>query len=415
MNSTARSRRPVPVSLWLAGVLVAAITLTPRTPSPAGRCEAFALTCGTTPAVDFILNLLLFLPLGAAAGPAFGRRAVGLLAILGPAAIELAQATIVPGRDPSARDVLANAGGTLIGALAAWSWRRLSHPSRREAAALAWLGGGFLSALFLAAALLLRPSVPASQWFGQYRAELGGFDRYPGRLVVASLGNQTMPPGLLPSPGFVQAVRELGPRIGAVVTPSPAETGRLAPIASVFDDRQRKIIMLAQHGAVLAFSPRLRAEDRGFQALVARFPELGLTAATDTLELRAAYAGGVLAATVRHVGGGEARVAEHALGPWDGWRLVLPRPAVLSRGTATAAGAVLLGLAFLPLGWYGGRWAAAGGRTALAPLPALVPALLALVPALGHPAAPWPCWLATALGWSLGRAAGAGARRGGGS
>ena len=66
---------------------------------------------------DVLLNVLLFMPLGAALG-VLRVRAVGAAAMgfFLSTTIELLQYGI-PGREPSARDVLTNTIGTIMGAL----------------------------------------------------------------------------------------------------------------------------------------------------------------------------------------------------------------------------------------------------------------------------------------------------------
>jgi glycopeptide antibiotics resistance protein len=72
--------------------------------------------------VEFAANILFFVPLGFLGGLALSRRFWWLAAVLGfllSCSVELAQATFLPGRVASARDVLANTTGAVIGAVLA--------------------------------------------------------------------------------------------------------------------------------------------------------------------------------------------------------------------------------------------------------------------------------------------------------
>jgi len=72
--------------------------------------------------VEFTANILFFVPLGFLGGIAFTRRLWWLAAVLGfllSCAVELAQATFLPGRVASINDVIANTTGAVLGALLA--------------------------------------------------------------------------------------------------------------------------------------------------------------------------------------------------------------------------------------------------------------------------------------------------------
>src|SRR4051794_6934371 len=72
--------------------------------------------------VEFTANILFFVPVGFLGGLALSRRFWWLSAVFGFAlscAVGLAQATFLPGRVASAKDVLANTTGAVIGAVLA--------------------------------------------------------------------------------------------------------------------------------------------------------------------------------------------------------------------------------------------------------------------------------------------------------
>jgi glycopeptide antibiotics resistance protein len=72
--------------------------------------------------VEFTANIAFFVPVGFLGGLALSRRFWWLSAVLGfllSCAVELAQATFLPGRVASVNDVLANTTGAVIGAVLA--------------------------------------------------------------------------------------------------------------------------------------------------------------------------------------------------------------------------------------------------------------------------------------------------------
>ncbi|WP_158597340.1 VanZ family protein [Microbacterium telephonicum] len=80
--------------------------------------------------VEFAANILLFLPLGLLLTMLSGRPWVGMLLAVGlSVSAELIQ-TLLPNRVTSLRDIVANALGTLLGALIAWLIVRRHRPAR---------------------------------------------------------------------------------------------------------------------------------------------------------------------------------------------------------------------------------------------------------------------------------------------
>ncbi|WP_037076561.1 VanZ family protein [Pseudonocardia spinosispora] len=128
--------------LSLAGA--SAMTLSPRgwygnyktleqcLPSTLGDVADSASKVGGS--MESLLNVGMLFPLGCALVVA-SRRAVwpALLVVLLPAAIEISQATVVPGRQCSTTDFLANALGGLIGIVAGVVIDRMWRARERQA------------------------------------------------------------------------------------------------------------------------------------------------------------------------------------------------------------------------------------------------------------------------------------------
>lgn len=99
----------------IALTAIVLLTLGPEHPRPIP--PFWCVWCGRHDLLDTTLNVLLFMPLGAALrlGGATRRR-IALFAFALSTAIEAVQFQI-PGREPSARDIAANTAGALLGAL----------------------------------------------------------------------------------------------------------------------------------------------------------------------------------------------------------------------------------------------------------------------------------------------------------
>lgn len=101
--------------------------------------RAAGLTWATYDLVDFVANILFFVPIGLVAALLLPRRiwwlAIPIGAVLS-AALELGQAAFLPQRYASATDVLANTAGGVLGALIGLALRQIiarQAASRRRA------------------------------------------------------------------------------------------------------------------------------------------------------------------------------------------------------------------------------------------------------------------------------------------
>ena len=111
---------------------------------------------------DGILNLVFFMPLGAAI--AWNARRFWLATIAGlllSTAVELAQ-TLIPGRDPALSDMLFNTAGAAAGALIGRHGKGWLIPDRRAATCLAATATALAGTVMIATVLLLAPAGPPS-------------------------------------------------------------------------------------------------------------------------------------------------------------------------------------------------------------------------------------------------------------
>lgn len=166
-------------------------TLRPMPGENGDRLPVLCLACGELGTVDVVLNVILFLPLGAAlvlAGWSVLRASI--FCICASFAIESLQYQVVVGRDSSLSDLMTNSLGGWLGAYLTQTWRTWLFPSGRLA------GWGVLGSAVLALGIpamtgaALRSSVPDGPYYGQYaplRMTRVQFDGEVRSLVVAGL------------------------------------------------------------------------------------------------------------------------------------------------------------------------------------------------------------------------------------
>ncbi|HEX7050789.1 MAG TPA: VanZ family protein [Longimicrobiales bacterium] len=239
----------------LAAILIATL---PPTGEPGAQHTVICLICGDRGAADAVLNVLLFLPLGAAF--AIRRRALATPALFGAACsclVELTQVWI-PGRDASPGDLVFNTLGALAGAVLVRSAGAWLAPGDRRGARLAAAGtAGALLAL-ACGALLLRPALPRAVYYGQWTPDLGHLEHYRGRVVHARVGGDTIPSRQAPDSRALRRHLRSGTPIVIDFIAGPA-TPALAPIFSIYDEKAREVILIGADREDAVFRFRTRA------------------------------------------------------------------------------------------------------------------------------------------------------------
>ena len=382
-----------------SAVLVALVTLTPTvatTPSES-RPQLFCILCGELGTVDFILNLALFIPLGAGLRLAGLRPRRALIAIFASTfLVELLQLQIVPGRDASLGDLLANTLGGIIGVTAADRWRRLLQPRPRQARMLAIVAAGLCLAMLALTAWGLDRSLPEGRYWGQWRRLPGGSLRFGGVVLGAELNGRPLPATLLQwDDPAILAIHGDSLTISATILPGPP-TRRVASIASVGADPSHRLIVLAQRREDFVFRIRLRASE-----LLLRSPSFGIPGVLSDSD------NGV-AQPVRLQGSyfpervslrADQAAVNVPLTVGMGWSFLVPVELAIGRW-ASAVSALWLAMLFLPLAY----WATKGWRVTGWTVPMLVAVVgLALFPLSKTVAATSPLeWLGVVVGIAAG-------------
>ena len=370
--------------VMLPVVAIASVTLVPAT-SDGGGSGAICILCGERGLADFLANMPLFAPLGWG----LALRGWGLIAGVCAGAvfsfgIEFSQIFLIAGRDASVGDLLSNSSGTAAGwALAQTLWVR---PVRGPVARSAVSAGGAAAAavgLLLVGGWLFRPSAPPALYYLQWTPDLGNLGVYEGRVEESALGPLQLPgpPGPIEQSQTVAQLIEAGAELRAetVAGPSP---DRLSPIVSIYDGRQRELVLLGAVGddfvyrySTLGARLRLSSQQARFEdALQAVGPGEGVMIGASASEIQ--VCGGV----------GDDLTCDRGYGAGESWRhLYSPSnlPALLEAEMTAGWLTVLL----LPAGMLAPDWR---HRTAMAGAAA---ATLLVVPPLVSLAA-IPVWQA---------------------
>jgi hypothetical protein len=286
--------------------------------------------CAEALTVDFLLNVGIFLPLG------FGARRAGLpgrwVIAAGSClslAIELLQLGVIPGRDASALDWIANSLGTALGVLLATRLAMLLRPTPATAKRLlvAAVGGWLLAAMI--GGWAIRPAATDDLLWGQRVPDLEDYAPFEGELLSARVNGREIPSAPLPESDAVQALLRAGEsRVDVIVRPGPPTRG-LAVLVRVVDSHRREVLFLGQHHQDLAFKVRLHAAVARMKtpsfALARSVPigrRPGSAERIPPVSISAAVKAGRVRLSVTDSAG--TRTAEFVLSPTLTWSLFLP-------------------------------------------------------------------------------------------
>ena len=339
----------------LGAALVGALTLGPL-PGREALVRAtplWCLVCGELGGVDVLLNILLFAPLGLGLGlmGVRPRRALLIAAALS-LTVELLQMKVVAGRDASLSDLLTNSVGVLLGHGLGRTWQGWIFPDPARARRLAAAWAVIWLALTLGTAAALRPVPTHDRWYGQWAPELGHLEQFEGRVRAVRLGDITVPSRrltdsvdwprrLVADTALLHAAADLGP-----------STPGLAPIASIFDERQREIMLLGQWGSDAVIRVRMTPSLLRLRPWAMRLPD-GLALAQGT-PVRIEAGIEVRAYVIRVDADGATRTRILPFSPHWTWAALLPVDYAFGREAGVVT-ALWLAAMLAPLGWWAGR------------------------------------------------------------
>ena len=384
--------------LAVSFVTVATLVPLPGTESPSGLC----VFCGRLGAVDFLLNVALFVPFGVAACYVMGRPGrVVALGLVFSLAIEVLQVSVVPGRDASVGDLLANTLGTMVGALLALVASTGIHATGRLARRLAMIFALLTSALVVATGWLLLPVGVMQPLVSMWRISRPNRDNFTGIPYRASLNDKPLRTWLTVAPEWFSAR-------GNDVTVTVTVGGHIQPTA-----RQAIIMLLANHwenafylgqwkNDVVVSSHQV-AQKLRFRPLLAAFEgQLDFPPNSPpgvTLEARSTPRGITL---VRDAGERTVMSVPRTIGL--GWTLILPWDVAVSPrwwfANAAWLGALVIPVAFFT--FRSRRHQSSPGARSLWPLFIVVGILAALGPSFGMTGLSVKEWIGVAVGIASG-------------
>ena len=390
---------------------VLGMTLTPADGPPA-VLDFWCIACGQLGGVDVVANIIMFTPLGFMMAAAMNRRWIPLaICVATTVLIEALQIRVVPGRDASLSDIVANSVGAMIGVELAMRRHRYLWPDRRAARRLALTWCGVFAAICGATAWGLRPAyVPRSLWV-QWVPPRSGYWPFTGRVLAFDVNGIDLPLGY-PSASLGLDRRLMSDNWVATakidrdgVTPRRSVLIRISeeftqPFALEQLDWDLTCLQKAKASELRFRSPRVALRD-AFRQTTGSHP--------DIVYLVCQHRDRSLVAAAQ-AGGGESREEVLRLSPSIGWHLLSPFDIALSTRTRWVGVLWLLGLV-MPIGYW---WAAAADRReraaeerrpatlALASAAALVFGLT-VAPLLANTAvAAWWEWLAPLAGLGVG-------------
>ncbi len=383
--------------------LIAVLTLWPvREPRSAPTLSPWCLACGELGGNDVLNNLLLFAPVGlmlVAAGWRLPRAvlAAGLLSLT----VETLQFTVIPGRDASLSDLVANTSGAMIGALIYRHRGSWMTPSPRQARAGTFMAGALCAGALAAGAWLMQPAIPREPLVSQWAPRRPHWIVFRGVLHDVKVNGVSLqhsgPPD---AASYAASVRHRSLDLESSFT-SAATPRRGTIVVTRVVGKDNEYAFLAQSGDAFLFRLRLRASDFLFRspllAVAGAFPAGG-----ETVHTVSGLRGPVVYSDVDgpdvHVTG--AVPLRAALG----WTILVPFTFALAGWASLVSGLWVAGLT-TPLGFYAGasgeRRSGSLGSWSLAAAALVIG--LALVPALvgAYPSAPTD-WLGGLVGCVLG-------------
>jgi hypothetical protein len=267
------SKRGAGTSLLAVAVSVIAVaTLVPLEATES--LPTLCIICGPLGGVDFVLNVLLFLPIGIAVAMMGGR--VKMAVVVGgilTLAVESLQWRVIAGRDASLGDLLANTLGSAVGAwLATWAWRWL-RTTGADALRLSAIWALVASAVIATSAMLLVPAIPPWLMYVQWTPVRPGTVPFTGRLLTAELNGRPLQAMEWLRVGWIPESVSTRLVLRASLEPPTTTDSRRAVVLRVANSLV-ETLMLAQIGEHLVF--RSHALSSRFKF---RSPVVGLTAA----------------------------------------------------------------------------------------------------------------------------------------
>lgn len=319
-------RLALPAALTAASLAaIAWLTLksAPEQTFESARTPLDCLVCGDAGLADVLLNVLLFLPLGAGlAGLGRSLRFTAAAAFLTSVTVELLQLTVVTGRDASLSDVLTNTGGGILGWTLIGYGVALLYPPPRRAAWLALGSAALWAAAFAVSAWALHPDPATGAYWGQWAHDFPGRGTFAGRVRTATLDGAPVPDGRLRNTDEIRSGLASGTFELTVEAKSGREWEDNAQIFGIANDRGEIFLEWRQKGRDYEFTMRTRAARLRLHSVDLLLPDAAPAAPGQLVSLRARWDAGTL--TLAGGAAGHTVSRGLVLAPAGSWRFVWP-------------------------------------------------------------------------------------------
>jgi len=305
----------------LSALVLMVVFLATLTPSNGTSSSDFlCIACGEFGGLDVLNNIVLFLPLGFAFALASGHRWRSVLACVAVTTfIEAMQVRVVPGRDSSLSDLLANSLGGLVGVELAVRRALFLRPRGRAAVILATAGAAAFALVTTLTSLGLRPAaVPWSLWV-QWTPDRESFEPFTGKLLDFKLDTFDLPRGYFPPKSLGLDRRLAKPGWHATVTLETAGIQWRRSVIARIAEEYTVLVSIEQHRWALSCEEKTRSADFRFRSPQVALPDV-LTPGITPSRVRFTCA----REDNSLVAGTDDRQAVLRLSPSLGWRLLDP-------------------------------------------------------------------------------------------
>ena len=354
MTQEVRPRRSGPALLLaLAIAFIATMTLQPATGTP--RLAFGCIICGGLGGVDFLLNIVLFVPLGISVywlrGSWKHTILIGLAVTL---AVEALQWRVIPGRDASLGDLVSNVIGTAIGASLGAFGATALHAAGRLARNLSAAFALLASFVVVVTSWMLQPIDVTRVQSVQWKASRENMDDFSGDLQSAELNGVPIYARYLywPRPFMRPGTREVGMQVtvGGRIVP----TVRQAIILRLADLWQEAFLIGQWGDAAIVRSHQVAQTVRFRPLLVALDGGLADAGSHDGGSLTIEAVSNPRAVTLTRTGAGEPLTVTVRRTAGLGWTLFLPWDVAVTPRWWIASAAWLAALV-IPVAFFTGR------------------------------------------------------------
>jgi VanZ like protein len=291
----------------IAVILV--VTLWPERPAVAPAFN-WCIGCGELGALDVLNNIALFVPLGVVLrlrGSSLARALIVSAAL--STAIEILQLVIVPGRDPSLSDIVANSLGGALGRSVARVPALIREGSRAAWRAVAWSWVALTLGVLAFGTWAVAAGVPWGDYIVQWQPVRSSYSTFAGELLAFAANGVDLPAAARIRAAQLPAFSKGDFDVTARLTPGPRRDG-ISLISRVVLE-YGEFLMLGRQQDALVVRYLANATSVGSRSPIYALPSAFRGDQHDTIEVRAIKHGDSLELRATRRGSPPVRAARH--------------------------------------------------------------------------------------------------------